>query len=419
MVPALLAGLTAGTLLSVIYLSDVATIDGVPTGLPQLQRPSTSVSFLASALVPALTIALLSSLRGLVSSLAVDSQTRTREDPDRGLLSLGVGNVAAGLFGGLPGHMTFATTMLNMRMGGKTRVSTLMRVLALLLMVLGFGHYLKFIPHAALAGVLFIIGWEMIDWRFLARIHRVQREHLLIMLTTLGITLFVDLITAIAVGLIVSGMIGARQFERLQLDNIISVPLLDQIFLREEHPDEHGISPYSARVGLVKLRGSYTVASLSKLMRIIGDDIVGHQVVILDFSETNHIDDSAALVIEQLIDTAAASGTDCIVTGLSGTPAASLESLDVLGRVPRIKLSTHSTPPGRKPDNCSTARFQDDGFDTAGLANRRARRIWIPVSATNTISASQIMTKPSACPPLHGSFHKKTPKKNWIVGAKN
>ncbi len=338
MVPAMLAGLTAGTLLSVIYLSDVATIDGVPTGLPQLQRPSTSVSFLASALVPALTIALLSSLRGLVSSLAVDSQTRTREDPDRGLLSLGVGNVAAGLSGGLPGHMTFATTMLNMRMGGKTRVSTLMRVLALLLMVLGFGHYLKFIPHAALTGVLFIIGWEMIDWRFLARIHRVQREHLLIMLTTLGVTLFVDLITAIAVGLIVSGMIGARQFERLQLDNIISVPLLDQIFLREEHPDEHGISPYSARVGLVKLRGSYTVASSSKLMRIIGDDIVGHQVVILDFSETNYIDDSAALVIEQLIDTAAASGTDCIVTGLSGAPAASLESLDVLRRVPADQI---------------------------------------------------------------------------------
>ncbi len=338
MVPAMLAGLTAGTLLSVIYLSDVATIDGVPTGLPQLQRPSTSVSFLASALVPALTIALLSSLRGLVSSLAVDSQTRTREDPDRGLLSLGVGNVAAGLSGGLPGHMTFATTMLNMRMGGKTRVSTLMRVLALLLMVFGFGHYLVFIPHAALAGVLFTIGWEMIDWRFLARIHRVQREHLLIMLTTLGVTLFVDLITAIAVGLIVSGMIGARQFERLQLDNIISVPLLDQIFLREEHPDEHGISPYSARVGLVKLRGSYTVASSSKLMRIIGDDIVGHQVVILDFSETNHIDDSAALVIEQLIDTAAASGTDCIVTGLSGAPAASLESLDVLRRVPADQI---------------------------------------------------------------------------------
>lgn len=333
-VPAMVAGLVAGTLLSVVYLSDVATIEKIPTGLPELQLPSTSLSFLASAVIPALTIALLSSLRGLVSSLAVDSQTRTREDPDRGLLSMGAGNMAAGLIGGLPGHTTFTTTMLSMRMGGRTQVSTATRAAVLFLIVLGLGHYLEFVPHAALAGVLFVIGWEMIDWRFLVRMHRVQREHLLIMITTLGITVFLDLITAIAVGLIVSGMIGARQFERLQLDNIISVPLLDQVFLDDKDPDEHGISPYSARVGLVKLRGSYTVASSSKLMRIIGDDIVGHEVVILDFSETDHIDDSAALVIEQLVDTAAASGTDCIVTGLGGSPAATLESLNVLRHVP-------------------------------------------------------------------------------------
>ena len=333
-VPTMLAGLAAGTLLSIIYLSDVATIDEVPTSLPQLQRPATSLSFLASALVPALTIALLSSLRGLLSSLAVDSQTRTQSDPNRGLLSLGAGNVTAGLVGGLPGHMTFITTMLNMRMGGRTRISVLTRVVVMLLMVLGFGHYLELVPHAALAGVLLILGWEMIDWRFLVRMHRVQREHLLIMLTTLGITLFVDLITAIAVGLIVAGMIGARQFERLQLDSVISVPLLDQIFLHEEDPDEHGINPYSARVGLVKLRGSFTVASSSKLMRTIGDDIVEHEVVILDFSETDYIDDSAALVIEQLIDAATASDTKCIVLGLAGAPAISLASLNVLRRVP-------------------------------------------------------------------------------------
>lgn len=333
-VPTMLAGLIAGTALSIIFLPDVATIEGVPTGFPELPGPTVSLGFWASALVPALTIALLSSLRGLVSSLAVDSQTRTREDPDRGLLSLGAGNVASGLIGGLPGHMTFSTTMLSIRMGGRTRVSVLVRSLVLLLMVLGFGHYLEFIPHAALAGVLLLLGWEMIDWRFLVRIHRVQREHLVIMLTTLGITVFVDLITAIAVGLIVSGMIGARQFERLQLDNIISVPLLDQVFLDEEDPDEQGITPYSARVGIVKLRGSYTVASSSKLMRTIGDDIVGHEVVILDFSETAYIDDSAALLIEQLIDTAADSGTECIMLSLTGAPAATLESLNVLRRVP-------------------------------------------------------------------------------------
>ncbi|WP_419554383.1 SulP family inorganic anion transporter [Candidatus Poriferisodalis sp.] len=333
LLPSTLAGLLFGTLLSLVWLDNVPTIEGIPTALPEIQRPVVSLGFLASAVVPALTVALLSTVRGLLSSLAVDAQTRTQQDPDRGLLSVGAGNVAAGLIGGLPGHMTFVPTMVAHRLGARTPVSPVIRALTLLVLVLGLARYLEYIPHAAIAGMLVVIGWQLIDWRFLARLHRLQREHLVIMLATLSVTMLVDLVTAVAVGLIVAGMIGARQFERLQLDSVVSVPLLDQIFLRDHTPDTHGISPYSARVGIVKLRGSFTVASSSKLIRTIGDDIVGHEVVILDFSETDYIDDSAALVIEQLIDTAEAADATCIVMALDGAPAATLASLDVLRQV--------------------------------------------------------------------------------------
>lgn len=332
--PPTVAGLICATLLSVVWLGDVPTIDDVPTGLPALQQPALSLDFLAASVVPALAIALLSTVRGLLSSLAVDAHTRTQQDADRGLLSLGLGNTAAAFIGGIPGHMTFLTTVLNIRLGATTRVSVVVRAAALLGIVLGLAPLLEYVPHAALAGMLAALGWQIIDWRFLARIRQVQREHLVIMLTTLGVTVFVDLVTAVAVGLIVAGMIGARQFESLQLDSVVSVPVLDQIFLYGQSPQTHGISPYSARVGIVKLRGSFTVASSSKLIRVIGDDIVGHEIVILDFSETDHIDDSAALVIEQLIDTAAAGDTTCIVLSLDGAPAATLASLNVLRRIP-------------------------------------------------------------------------------------
>ena len=332
--PAMVAAMLAGTLLSVAWLSDVPTLEGIPRSLPELQRPNLSLSFLASAVVPALTIALLSTVRGLLASLAVDAQTRTQLDPDKGLLGTGIGNLASGLIGGLPGNLTFVSSILAYRMGARTPISPIVRSLTLLVLVLGLAPLLAYVPHAALAGMLAVLGWQLIDWRFLARLRRVQREHLLIMLTTLGITIFVDLVTAVAVGLIVAGMIGARQFERLQLDSVVSVPVLDQIFLYGQSPQTHGISPYSARVGIVKLRGRFTVASSSKLIRIIGDDIVGHEVVILDFSETDHIDDSAALVIEQLIDTAAVGNATCIIVGLERAPAATLASLDVLRRIP-------------------------------------------------------------------------------------
>lgn len=332
--PAMIAALLAATLLHVLWLSDMPTLEGIPRSLPDLQRPELSLTFLAGAVVPALTIALLSTVRGLLGALAVDAQTRTQLDPNKGLLGTGIGNVAAGLIGGLPGSPTFLSSIVAWRMGSRTAISPIIRSLTLLALVLGLAPLFAYVPHAALAGMLAVIGWQLIDWRFLARLRRVQREHLLIMLTTLGITVFVDLVTAVAVGLIVAGMIGARQFERLQLDSVVSVPLLDQVFLYDLSADSYGISPYSARTGIVKLRGSFTVASSSKLIRTIGDDIVGHQVVILDFSETEYIDDSAALVIEQLIDTAADGDATCIVLGLDGAPAATLESLNALRRIP-------------------------------------------------------------------------------------
>ncbi len=336
--PAMVAALLAGTLLNIAGVNDVPTLEGIPRSLPDLQRPELSLSFLAGAVVPALTIALLSTVRGLLGALAVDAQTRTQLDPDKGLLGTGIGNVAAGLIGGLPGSPTFLSSILAWRMGARTPISPIVRSLTLLVLVLGLAPLLAYVPHAALAGILAVTGWQLIDWRFLARLRRVQREHLLIMLTTLGITIFVDLVTAVAVGLIVAGMIGARQFERLQLDSVVSVPLLDQIFLHSHSAESHGISPYSARTGIVKLRGSFTVASSGKLIRTIGDDIVGHQVVILDFSETEHIDDSAALVIEQLIDTATENEVRCIVLALDGAPAATLTSLNALRRIPSEHL---------------------------------------------------------------------------------
>ena len=177
------------------------------------------------------------------------------------------------------------------------------------------------------------VGWDIIDWRFVTRLHRVQREHLLVMLITLGLTVFLDLVTAVAIGMIAAGMASARQFERLELDSVISVPLLDRVFFAGGENKEE-MDTFSARVGLVALRGSFSVASSNKLISTISVDIRDHEVVILDFTETVYMDDSAALVIEQLIDTAVAEETECIVLGLEGMPASTLQALDVLQRVP-------------------------------------------------------------------------------------
>ncbi len=334
--PPTLAALAAGTLLGVLWLTNVPVIGEVPTGLPQIEMPALSAGILVRAIEPALILALLGSIDSLLTSLIADAMTRTRHNPNRELVGQGIGNLVAGFIGGLPGAGATMGTVVNIRAGGQTQVSGTLRAAILLALVLGLGKYVEAIPHAVLAGILMKVGWDIIDWRFVMRIHRVQREHLLVMLITLGLTVFVDLVTAVAIGLIAAGMASARQFERLELDRVVSVPLLDQSFFDSDDTvdDAEEADEYSARVGLVALRGSFSVASSNKLINTISVDIRDHEVVILDFTETIYIDDSAALVVEQMIDSANAEDTDCIIMGLTGSPAFALRALNVLQRVP-------------------------------------------------------------------------------------
>ena len=149
--------------------------------------------------------------------------------------------------------------------------------------------------------------------------------------------MFLDLITAVAIGLIAAGMASARQFERLQMDSVVSVPLLDRSFFGAQD-DQETADAFSARVGLVALRGSFTVASANKLISTISVDVRDHEVVILDFSDTVYMDDSAALVVEQLIDSAIAENTEVIVMGLEGRPAITLQALNALQEVPDDRI---------------------------------------------------------------------------------
>ena len=329
--PYTLVALVVGTFLAVVWLTEAPVIGVVPTELPTLQVPDLSGGFLLRAIEPAVVIALVSSVDTLLTSLVADSNTRARHNPDRELLGQGLGNMVTGLIGGLPGAGATPSTIANIVAGGWTIVSGIIAVGVLVAMVVVLGEYVASIPNAVLAGILIKVGWDTIDWRFITRILHVQREHLLVMLLTLVLTVFLDLLTAVVVGMITAAVTSARQFERLELDSVVSTPLLDQTFLGTKGDDD---DVFAARVGLVALRGNFSVASAAKMINTISVDIRDHEIVILDFSNTIYMDDSAALVMEQLIDGALAEDVVCIVMGLTGLPATTLSALNVLRRVP-------------------------------------------------------------------------------------
>ena len=347
--PPSVAALLIGTLLAVLWLSDVPTLAEVPAGLPDIKLPELPLGDIGAALPPAVTIALLGSINSLLTARVADSLTLQSHEPNRELMGVGFANVLVALVGGVPGAGATSCTVANVRAGGRSRVSGVLCATILLALVLGLGRYADAVPHAVLAGILIKIGFDIIDWRYITRIRLVPRENVVVLALTLGLSVISDLVVAVAVGLIAAAMTSARQLERLELDMVVSTPLLDMTFLAEDDDDgdddddDSGDAfdfdfemedPFAARTGLLSLRGSFTVASSTKLFSTIRSDIAEHEVVILDFSQTVFIDDSAALVLGQLVDAAIVSDTECIVMGLSGMAGTSVEALDVLRRVP-------------------------------------------------------------------------------------
>ena len=338
--PEPLVALVVGTLLAALLLRDAPTIGQLPTGLPTLQLPVLSAGLLVSAIQPALTLALIGSINSLVACLLADTLTRARHRPNQELVGQGIANVAAGLLGALPGAGSASGTTVNIRAGGTSPVSGVLCAVVLLALILGLGEIAEPIPLAALAAILIKTGWDIIDWRLITRIRYVQRDYLLVMLLTLCVTVFVDLVTAIVVGLIVAGFARAREAERLELGRVISVPILDRAFFAgaPDADDADDADQFLARVGLVDLRGQFSFASANELAWRVGSDIEEHEVVIFDFSNTVHMDDSAALVMERLITGAAATNTECIVLNLTGPVSDTLKSLNVFRRLPEERF---------------------------------------------------------------------------------
>ena len=334
--PAPLVALLTGTLLGILWFTNAPVIGAIPMSFPEIQIGLPSASFLLHAVEPALILALLGCVDSLLTSLVADSLTGKQHNPNKELVGQGIGNTVAGLIGALPGSGATMGTVTNIRAGGTSPVSGALCAVLLVALVLGLGRSVEPIPLAALAGVLIKIGWDIIDWRLVVRIHRIRPEHLFVMVMTLVLTVFVDLVTAVAIGLIAAGMAHAQQIERLELDSVVSVPLLDQTFFQLD-PDQVE-DRYSARVGMVALRGSFTVASSHDLVTVISADIKDHEIVIFDFSGTTYIDDSAAMVIDQALDVAKQTQTELIVFGMSGKPADTLTTLNVLEEVPPERI---------------------------------------------------------------------------------
>ena len=331
-VPNALVALIVSTVAGALWFDSAVRIGAPRIGFPAIQMPILTTSVLVDAIQPALILAFLSSIYNLLTALIIDPIAGRNHKPNRELFGLGVGNIAAGLIGALPGAASAPCSLLAARSGGRTPVTGVVCAAVLLGVLFGLGSALAWIPNAAFAGILIKVGWDMMDVRFLRRIPKLAPDIGLVTLLTAALSTFVDVISAIAVGFFISGMAYAMRSQRQEINQTISTPLLDMVLFGDLPANA---DPYRARVGLLSLRGRYSIASAREIVRVISPDLAEHEVVIFDFTETEAMDDNAALAMEELIN-GSVLGQDkgCIVAGLSADLQKTLTALGVFDRLP-------------------------------------------------------------------------------------
>lgn len=320
--PGALAGLIIGTLLSLV-LKGAPILGDIPTGLPSFILPQFSQATFLIVVEAAFILAVLGAIDSLLTSLVADNMTRTRHDSEKELIGQGIGNTVAGLFGAIPGAGATMRTVVNVRSGGKTKISGMLHSLVLLIIVLSLSPLASQIPHAVLAGILVKVGYDILDIAYMKRAHKGPRWDLILMAMVLGLTVFVDLITAVAVGVIMAALGFVKRLADQQLEDVV----INQLNTGTEE-ELALLASTNNKVTLFDFSGPLSFGAAADLGHQVRERVREHaSAIILDFERLRFIDVSAARAVETIACDARDAGKTIYICGLNEEVASMLDGL--------------------------------------------------------------------------------------------
>ncbi|MBE9126054.1 MULTISPECIES: SulP family inorganic anion transporter [unclassified Coleofasciculus] len=338
LLPPQLIALVVGTVLSLVVFQDIdiRRIGEISAGLPSLQIPTFSAAQFQKMLVDALVLGMLGCIDALLTSMIADSLTRTEHDSNKELIGQGLGNLFSGLFGGIAGAGATMGTVVNIQAGGRTAVSGLTRALILLVVVLWAAPLTATIPMAVLAGIALKVGIDIIDWGFLKRAHHVSMKAALIMYGVIGLTVFVDLIVAVGVGVFVANILTIERLSNLRSEEVKTITDADDAILMSDEEKEL-LDRGNGRVLLFQLNGPM-IFGVSKAISRQHIAMKDHDVLILDLSDVPILGVTSSLAIENAIKDAIDKGRQVFIVGATGQTKRRLERFGVLDLIPAQHL---------------------------------------------------------------------------------
>ena len=281
-VPAALIALFFVTILATILNLNIPTIGEIPSQLPDFILPSFNILELSTVLTFAITLALLGSVDTQLTSVLVDSKLKTNHNSKKELIAQGIGNTMCSFFGAIPGAGATMRTVVNMKNGATTRISGVTHAIVLLIIALFLAPIASKIPLALLAGILIKVGFDILDYRFLQIIQKVSKDDLIIMITVFLLTVFVDLIMAVAAGVFISSFMAVYQISK-------NIKIKHYKLLID-----------SENIDIIKVKGALFFATAILLERVLNKE--KSEKMVIDCTEVSYLDISAIFKLEDIIE---------------------------------------------------------------------------------------------------------------------
>ncbi|NEZ60257.1 bicarbonate transporter BicA [Adonisia turfae] len=336
-VPPQLVALVIGTLVSLTLLRDIdirtiATIGEITPGLPTLQLPTFTPGNLRLIFVNAMILGMVGSIDCLLTCLVSDSLTRSQHKSNKELIGQGIANIITGLCGGIAGSGATTATVVNIQGGGRTALSGLSRALILFVVVLWAAPLTSGIPLAVLAGIVLKVGIDIIDWGFLKRVHRISWKAAGIVYSVVALTVFVDLMVAVGVGVFIANILTIARLDEMQSESVKAITDADdQIVMTPE--EQQVLDSANGRVLLFHLSGPM-IFGVAKAISREHDAIDSYDVLIVDLGEVPVLGVTSSLAIENAIQEATEEGREVLVVGATGKVKRRLETLGINKLIP-------------------------------------------------------------------------------------
>ena len=289
---------------------------GIPSGLPHVVVPKLQPALLLHLLSPAVTVAMLGAIESLFSAVVSDRMSGDKHNPNVELIAQGVANIVSPMFGGLPATGAIARTATNVRAGAKSPVSGMIHALTLLAVILFAAPLVKNVPLAALAGILFIVAYNMGDWAEIPEILKLTKADIAVWALTMSLTVFADLTLAVEVGMILAAFTFIRKISQTTTVSRVTEDYIEDG--RVHILQDKDIPSYAA---VYRIHGPFLFGVTDKIATITENIASLPPIVIVRLRNMTAIDATGIAALEELAEVLHKSGRSMLVCGARPQPA--------------------------------------------------------------------------------------------------